>query len=734
MKKKAGIQIKIFISIVAVLFISGSIVFFTKAIEKEMRTQLQHSMQDVANQNVTALQNQINSNELLLDGIISELVNADNPAETVQKYKNFVEKYGLKRLGYCQTDGMTISTDGAVVDLSHRDFFQKGMQGEAYISEVLYDAMDEKHSPVCVISKPMWDANGEIFGVGCITYDLTALNSVLDMDCFEGQGYSFAVNEAGEIMVRMGNTRMELSENLFDEILHNPENEEIFGDVQEKMKRKEIITGEVFLFEQEYFYATPVELMGGKVTWYMITMVPKKQYDQHFNAVRRNLYYMDAVVIAVLLIGCTMIVYVSTKQRQESLRAVYTDPITKGANYAKLCQVVSRFRGRKGYLLSVDIRNFKNINIAAGRKVGNQMIVKFWKAFEQSTRAKEMVARVRDDEFAIYIDGRSREELLSWMEQVTEEIHQLAKEIQIPNVYPLYGICQIKENESVEDAFEKARIARDYISEERDKNYVFFDEVDHNQFLEDQKLEERFEEAVSTGEFVVWYQPKYSVKNKGVVGSEALVRWIEKDGNMISPGRFIPLFEKDGFISRLDEYMFRSVCMQQKKWLEAGYQILPVSVNLSKASLYHTDIVEKYQEILEEYQLDSKYVQIEITESVMEGSTGIVQMLGKFRTMGIRVLMDDFGTGYSSLATLGMSCFDTLKLDKSLIDHIGEETGETMLAHIVSMGKNLGLHITAEGVEKSVQFDYLEKIGCDDIQGFLFAKPMPSEDFEKLLP
>ena len=202
---------------------------------------------------------------------------------------------------------------------------------------------------------------------------------------------------------------------------------------------------------------------------------------------------------------------------------------------------------------------------------------------------------------------------------------------------------------------------------------------------------------------------------------------------MVSPGRFIPLFEKNGMIARLDEYMFRSVCRQQSLWKRQGYHILPVSVNLSRASLYYSDLVEKYGNILKEYQLEPEYVQIEVTETAMEGKNDILDVLGKFRNMGVRILMDDFGTGYSSLAVLSMKCFDTLKLDKSLIDHIGEENGETLLYHVICMGQQMGLHITAEGVENDKQLVYLQKLHCDDIQGFLFARPMPTGEYESLL-
>ncbi len=231
----------------------------------------------------------------------------------------------------------------------------------------------------------------------------------------------------------------------------------------------------------------------------------------------------------------------------------------------------------------------------------------------------------------------------------------------------------------------------------------------------------------------MWYQPKYSAAEGKIVGSEALVRWRKEDGSMVSPGEFIPLFEHNGMIVKLDEYMFRAVCRQQKKWLEEGKVVYPVSINISRASLYFLDVHKRYQSIMQEYQIEPEYIQLEVTETVMEEKKNIYELLNKFRGMGIKILMDDFGTGYSSLATLSMQCFDTLKLDKTLIDHIGTKEGETMLYHIIRMGQQIGLHITAEGVESETQVKFLQTMNCNDIQGFYFSRPVPQKEYEQMI-
>lgn len=735
MREKGRRRIYLLVVAMVAVLILTAIAFCTRKIQTEMKTQLQQNLEDVANQNVLALRNQIRSNELLLEGLVSELkLNKENMADQVMQYQSFVEAYGLKRLGFCMPDGMTSSTDGAVTDLSHREFFQRGMEGKRTITGVLIDAMSDEHGMVNVMSIPIQDESGEVLGVACLTYDSEAFNDTLQLTSFDEQGYSCVINEKGEIVVAMGNNELNLSDNLFTDILNSDsDNAEFVEELQGRIERKESTHGIVNLSEKDYLYGTPVELMGGDVTWYMLTIVPSSYFDDRFDAIQKYLFLMDFFVLLVIGLGILLFVLLSREQFRETRRLAYEDPLTGGANYARFCQVVDSFRDRHGYLVSMNIKNFSNIKIAAGRAAGDDMIREIWNILKDAIRDNEMIGRVREDHFALFITENNEEAFLNRMEDVSYKIHELARRIQVPGVYPHYGVYWLKESESVEDGFSKARIAENFVSSDHAKHYVFYSEIDHNEMYENEKLEERFEEAIANKEFEVWYQPKYSANGTDIVGSEALVRWRSTDGSMISPGRFIPLFEKNGMIAKLDEYMFRSVCSQQVEWQQQGFHIRPVSVNLSRASLYYSDIVERYENILKEYRLEAKYIQIEVTESAMEGKADILKVLGQFRHMGVHILMDDFGTGYSSLAILSMRCFDTLKLDKSLIDQIGEENGETLLYHVISMGQQLGLHITAEGVENTMQLKYLQKLNCDDIQGFLFARPMPASDYENLM-
>lgn len=728
--KKYAIILSVLLAIVITVLVSSYISF------NELEGQLRQNLEDVANQNSLALYNKIHSNHLLLESLSGSVSQAtpDTIEEILDDCEIFLQDYSLKRFGYLFPDGTCYSTDSGVTDLSYREFFQRGMEGKGTISEVLDDALDEKHTQVNVMTIPIYDESGEVEGVFGLTYDSRIFNDALQIDCFDGKGYSCAFNEKGQIMVAMGNDILQLSENVFTDVLGGDKrNEDTIDDLKKLMKENTSGGGTFYLEEGNYYYCNPVSLMDGDVVWYMLTIIPADVLGSRVAPIQRSLYIMALIVVVLILIGVTLVIILSREQNTMMLRYAYEDVLTKGANYAKFCIDMEKKLGRQGYLVSMDIINFNSINIAAGKATGDIVIGDIWKILIGELQGDEDAGHVREDVFIMFLATDDKEKLLERLNRIDVNINRLGKRLQVKGIHARYGIFYMQGTEKTEDAYSKAQIAREYAKTYKEQNFLFYDEMDHEKLQLDQQLEERFEDSLVEGEFEVWYQPKYSVATGEVVGSEALVRWRNKDGSMISPGSFIPLFEQNGMISKLDEYMFRAVCRQQAKWLQEGKRIYPVSINLSRASLYYADIVDKYKAIMQENEIDPKYIQIEVTESAMEGKADIRRILEKFRNMGIRILMDDFGTGYSSLSTLNLNCFDTLKIDKSLIDHIGDKNGEILLYYVINMGQQLGFGITAEGVENTEQLAFLKENNCDDIQGFLFARPMSAIQFERVL-
>lgn len=736
--KKKGYKIALISFIIFILFFF-SVFFCTNRISNELERQLETNLIDVANQNALAISNQLNDNYMLLDSLFAEIKEIPGDmSENVMLLKGFVKANNLKRVGFCDTDGTTYTTDNVVANLSYREFFQRGMQGKSTITGVLTDALrpdaDEK---VIIFSSPMYDdTTNELLGVFGLIYDAEVINASLQVECFEGQGCSFATNEAGDISIAMGYDSIQLSQNLYTDILsRNPGNTEVINTIRRDISSNTPNLGKLFIDSVEYYYyRTPILIADGEIVWNVFTLVPTGYLLQRLKPVRNIMYLM--IFLSIFLVIAAMVSYliIFSSQRRLVQRLAYRDSLTGGANYAYFKrQLLTKSRIRCGYIISMDIQHFSNITITAGSAAADDMIKKTWELIKQSIKDNEYAARVRDDYFVMLLNMSDDTNVSRRLKQLSDEVHDLAIAYDAPGVRACFGIYPMENITALDDSYNKAKIGCAFAKERHDKCYAFYSKVDHEELLKNQQLEERFDFALANHNFEIWYQPKYSADTRELVGSEALVRWRETDGKLIPPGRFIPLFERDGCISRLDEYVFREVCRKQKYWLDNGFKVCPVSVNISRATIYGANVVDKYLGILDSFELPHEYIQLEVLESAISGKADIAKILERFRLSGVHILMDDFGTGYSSLATLNMHCFDTLKLDKSLIDCIGGKDGETLLHYVIKMGRHLGLHITAEGVEYESQLSYLQEQNCDDIQGYLFSKPLHVIDYERLI-
>ena len=271
------------------------------------------------------------------------------------------------------------------------------------------------------------------------------------------------------------------------------------------------------------------------------------------------------------------------------------------------------------------------------------------------------------------------------------------------------------------------------ISKEFKQSIAFFTQEMNQKLLAQRQMENDFKDAIKNREFVVYFQPKYDVQSEQIVGAEALVRWQKEDGTLISPGLFIPLFESDGLVVQLDEYVFETVCRFQKDRIEQGLPIIPISVNLSRASIHFSDVVQRYVNIIKENEIPFSCVPIELTESAALYSQQILEITDQMVNAGFKLHMDDFGAGYSSLTTLNELKFTTVKLDKSLIDYIAKPRGMKIVQQTIDLGHGLDMKVVAEGVETKEQRDCLIEMNCDEIQGFYYSKPLKQDDFiEKL--
>lgn len=423
---------------------------------------------------------------------------------------------------------------------------------------------------------------------------------------------------------------------------------------------------------------------------------------------------------------------IKLKESAAALNAIEYDDLTglytKPAFYHH-AGLLMKYQPDKSYLVIVaDVKNFKLINSIYGTRVGDEILQYLAKSIREML-TDGLAARYSDDEFVI-MTSLSTSEPEKILEGVAKHISENAP---ISNLLVKYGVYKdVDKTLSINDICDRAVTAMKSIQLNYEKSIAYYNDKLGQQHIQEVMMENEFEDALRKEEFEVWYQPKYDVQTEKIAGAEALIRWRKSDGSMVSPGAFIPLFERDGLITRLDEYVFKKVCQAQKERLEEEKPFFPISINLSRASLHHEGLVENYTRVVKESGIPIESVPIELTESVAMYSIQIKALVDSLVESGFKLHMDDFGTGFSSLTSLNVLPFDVLKLDKSLIDYIGNESGDQIVQHVIALAHGLHMKVVAEGVEHKEQAAFLREMNCDLIQGYYYSSPKPYAVFDQM--
>lgn len=380
------------------------------------------------------------------------------------------------------------------------------------------------------------------------------------------------------------------------------------------------------------------------------------------------------------------------------------------------------------HLIVAKIRDFKLINNIYGSKKADEVLCYLASAYNKVRNG--LIARRGNSSFICLLWGEQEE---FWL-KLEDAIRQVASDAPVNGLKVKYGVYKnIDRSLSFSTICDYASMAEESITESYNCDVAYYTEKMAQKRIYSQMIENSFEKALDNQEFVVYYQPKTDIITEKVVGAEALVRWKKDESSMISPGDFIPVYEKDGLIVRLDEYVFRQVCQLQKRKLNEGKEVLPISVNLSRSSALHRDIAERYTEIVKEMDIPFSCVPIELTESAAVYNDRLKKTVEQLTTAGFVLHIDDFGAGYSSLISLNQFPFSTLKIDKSLIDQIDQKNGRTLVEQVITISKLLDMKVVAEGVENREQLEILRKLKCDEVQGFYYAKPMPEDEFAEYM-
>lgn len=404
----------------------------------------------------------------------------------------------------------------------------------------------------------------------------------------------------------------------------------------------------------------------------------------------------------------------------------------KQAFYAKTKEMLLDNPDKNFDLLRINIERFKVLNDLFGESTGDKLLRYIGKFLKEINLPLCVSGRLYADNFVVCYEAGKGDS-----QRMINTLQMVADSFAINNRTILsFGLYRIDDKTlPVSVMCDRANMALWKAKGNFKKTYCEYDEKMRQQVLKEQKIINAMEMAIKNKEFNLYLQPKYEIKNGTIIGAEALVRWISQENGFISPGDFIPVFENNGFVYEVDKFIWEETCRYLRKWLNEGRKVYPISVNVSRIDLYDPKLVKHLVDLREKYQLPPQYLELEITESAYtEDPEQIITITRQLREEGFVILMDDFGTGYSSLNMLKDIQIDVLKLDMGFLKSSDYSAkGGNILTAIFKMAESLKMQAIAEGVETKEQVEFLKSIGCKYVQGFYYSKPLPVDEFEKLI-
>ena len=532
-----------------------------------------------------------------------------------------------------------------------------------------------------------------------------------------------------------------------DIVLEKIQNDERFQDAVEFLEH----------VESSPYYLYSVQMPSG-MGYYISLMptsfrkliyaysVPSDLVNSKANYIMQMLSILIVAIIAVLTALLFYYEYMMQRHKNSIHDLAYVDELTglnnKSAMRLKLDKIGRGLENEELYIVTIKLSNLEMIERLYGIEAAGFYMKDLATKLRQNMHEFVEIG-FANETFIVYMKRKSIHDCISFFEVFC----CLNDIVDIYDYRPVFG-CAIYTTNGKELAecdynldlcLKNCMLADDMSKVDRSKHsVVVFNKSMRDEMLRCDRLEKELDAALENDEFLVYLQPKYDMRTNKIYGAEALVRWNYKKQGIMPPFKFIPVFERNGSIAKVDNFVLSTVLKMLKSWIDKGLRLIPISVNLSRVQFLNPNLVSDMEEKILSYKGVVNYVDIEITESAMvDEQNSIIDIMKKLKGLGFKMSMDDFGTGYSSLSNISLLPFDTLKIDKSFVDKVDPNNVDSpsvyLISDVISIAKHFNMHSLVEGVENKEQRDLLKNLGCEYCQGYYYAKQMPIEEFEELL-
>jgi diguanylate cyclase (GGDEF)-like protein len=734
---KKSITVAVVVLVIVILGITVVSCMYTQSLFQSMKSESDYELMDKAKSTVGGLQTQIKNDTEMLENI-SMLITDINDTDDVMDYlKQIVIKNQFNLIVIIDADGNGKSTDGRTYNCSSTEYFKSGIAGDSGVTEPLY-SFDGKTINAYYV--PIMNGD-EIVGVLAASYDTQAFQNSLDLTVEDGLGMGYIANNKGTLIACSENTVIDPARNSMFDLTDSTATEDSLA-MQRVIDNMIVGASGMTEFKSSegkfYMNYLPIEVNN----WYLVNVIPEKAVTDRIYSMLSYTIGVIGMILTIFIIVFIYVVHTLKKSSKELYHFAFTDPVTSYGNAnafrRDVKEILSKKSARKFAILHFDIDKFKYINDMYGFNEGDRTLKTIAEILECETiKDTETHARLSNDLFAVLLSYIEREGLVARIDKILNSIETMDETGKSRfGVSINAGVYEITDpTVDISLMIDRANIAHKSVKSNKLSKFAFYQDNMRDDILREKEIENEMYDALADGQFEVYYQPKYFVNTSTLGGAEALIRWNHPQKGLIPPNHFIPLFEKNGFVVQIDLFVFKQVCIHISEWLDKGYKVVPISVNLSRVHFYEQDFMKEFKEIIEKYKIPSQYIEFEVTESTaLENTEKLLAVLNEIHSIGCSVSMDDFGSGYSSLNMLKQIPVDVLKIDRDFFnDSTDNMRGREIVSSVVKLAKNLGIDVVAEGIEDKEQLAFLQDINCDLAQGYYFAKPLRKPEFEKRL-
>lgn len=474
--------------------------------------------------------------------------------------------------------------------------------------------------------------------------------------------------------------------------------------------------------------------------WVLLTLVPADLISYETDRYVIQTFAIVAGTILLFLFFLLILLFIYRNNRRRLEYIAFVDAVTGGMNNAAFClklrETLKNARRNEYTVAVINIRNFKMINESFGTHEGDRMLHYCMQILRKNVKEGEIAARGNADDFFLCLKEGNRNIVAARLQEIVREINSFNENLENPYHLSFRQGAYLIDEPDLDSTIIQDRVMTACMNQQEfgENSCVFYDICFTQKMKQEHELNAMFRGALENGDFKVYFQPKVSLEDEKTAGAEALVRWQHPEEGMISPGDFIPLFEKNGNICRLDCYVFEEVCRTIDRWRREGRKLFPVSVNLSRQHFKRNDFLNQFADVAAKYRIPEGLLELELTESIFFDDNSIAMVresINRMHELGFKCSLDDFGSGFSSLGLLKEFDVDTIKLDRLFFLDMSKPKAEDVVECLIDLAGRLKVKTVAEGIETQEQIDFLKQIHCDMVQGFFYSRPLRAEEFEE---